>query len=310
MTAPDGIEDTWRQLRLHLEWAQGFSLILLFARHPQPVAVLRQRVEDSLRLRTRRLLAIVPRSPEEAALLAETILALPPGPAAGPVWGEVWQHAAEAPWQQARQQLLHRLNERRFLLERDLRRPLVLVLPESERGRVYLDAPDLWVIRSFTAELPSPPPEVPRARSGVEREVTGGEAAGGPMQASEREWARLWEATADRSRLDPRDGFAAFAAANERGDFAAARVVALQTLDLARSQAASVSDAPNSRGLAIALDNVGEIEAELGDLEAARAAYGESLELRRRLHEAFPNHPQFAKDLARAETRWAVLSAR
>ncbi len=118
------------------------------------------------------------------------------------------------------------------------------------------------------------------------------------MQANEREWARLWEATADRLRLDPRDGFAAFAAANERGDFAAARVVALQTLDLARSLATSSSDAPNSRGLAIALDNVGEIEAQLGDLEAARAAYGESLELRRRLRASLGDAPQVLRDVS------------
>ena len=33
---------------------------------------------------------------------------------------------------------------------------MILVLPREERGRVYIEAPDLWAVRCFTAELPAP----------------------------------------------------------------------------------------------------------------------------------------------------------
>ena len=40
------------------------------------------------------------------------------------------------------------------------------------------------------------------------------------------------------------------------------------------------------RDLSVSLDNVGNVERDLGDLGAARAAYRESLELRRQLRAA------------------------
>jgi hypothetical protein len=40
--------------------------------------------------------------------------------------------------------------------QRFVRRPMVLVLAQDERGRFYIEAPDLWAVRSFTAELPAP----------------------------------------------------------------------------------------------------------------------------------------------------------
>jgi len=297
VTPADRLDDVWQQLRLHLEWAQGFSLILLFASHPQPVAVLRRRLADSLGLRTRRLQEFVPASPDDLAALAETLLALRPGAAAGPIWAEVWRHASQASWQRARQEFLHRLNERRFVLERDLGWPMVLVLPNDERNRVYIDAPDLWAIRSLTAELPRPAAEAPAERpQAVEDRASA--PAGDPMAASEREWARLWQTTPDRSRLDPRDGFAAFDAASERGDFRAARLIAVQTLELARSRVAAAPDWASTRHLAIALANVGDAGEQLGDLAAARAAYGESLELCRQLRASLGDTPQALRDLS------------
>ncbi|MGH8657191.1 MAG: hypothetical protein ACREV4_01520 [Gammaproteobacteria bacterium] len=145
------LETVWRELRPHLEWAQGFSLVLLFARHPQPITLLRQRLDDSLQLRTLRLCVLAPQSLAEVGQLAEAILNAHPGPASGPLWVELWRYAHEPDWRQARALLLHRINERRFLLERDVRRPLVLVLPPEDRGGLYARAPDLWAIRSSRA---------------------------------------------------------------------------------------------------------------------------------------------------------------
>jgi hypothetical protein len=64
-----------------------------------------------------------------------------------------------------------------------------------------------------------------------------------------------------------------------------------------------------SRNLSIALDNVGRVEGDLGNLEAARAAYRESLDIARRLREAFPNHPQFEQDLTRIIAGFGAVEA-
>ncbi|WP_034922556.1 hypothetical protein [Candidatus Accumulibacter vicinus] len=117
-------------------------------------------------------------------------------------------------------------------------------------------------------------------------------------QASELEWERLWTGTADRARLDPRDGFAAFAAARERGDLDAAGVVAAQTLELARAQVVATPTMIRERNLAIAVSQLGDIAADLGDLEAARGAYGESLELSQRLRTSLGDTPQVLRDLS------------
>lgn len=133
-------EEVWRELRPHLEWAAGFSLIFLYAGHPRPLAALRERLSDSLQLRTLRLQVLSPKSPEELKDLAQAIVAARPGPGAGPLWVELWAYGSDPEWRSARTRLLHHLNERRFLLERDVRRPVVLVLPQEDRGRIYTEA--------------------------------------------------------------------------------------------------------------------------------------------------------------------------
>jgi hypothetical protein len=53
---------------------------------------------------------------------------------------------------------------------------------------------------------------------------------------------------------------------------------------------------------------VGGVENALGDLEAARAAGRECLEISRRLRETFPEHPTFRKDGEAFEARWRALA--
>ena len=52
------------------------------------------------------------------------------------------------------------------------------------------------------------------------------------------------------------------------------------------------------RDLSISLNNVSQTEGDLGNLEAARSTYRESLELRRRLREALGDTPQALRDLS------------
>ncbi len=150
------LETVWRELRPHLEWADGFNLVLLFADQPAPVETLRDRLDVSLHWRTLRLRVLDPESPTALVGLADKILT--PRAGFGPLWVELWRQAEDPAWRQARTTLLHRLNERRGRLESVVRQPLVLVLPIAERSSIYALAPDLWAVRSFTAQLPGPNP--------------------------------------------------------------------------------------------------------------------------------------------------------
>ncbi len=181
-------EEVWRDLRHHLEWADGFALILLFARHPAPVAALRERVADGMKLRTQKLRILVPTSPEEVRGLASEILAVKRAPDGGSVWVELWRNPSDLDWQKARRRLLHSMNERRYLLERDLRAPLILVLPAETRGQFYIDAPDLWTIRSFTTELGAPTAQP--VRQPLEK-IAPPDLSSGLESLAEQEWARL-----------------------------------------------------------------------------------------------------------------------
>ena len=148
------LERIWRELRPHLEWANGFNLVFLFADHPAAVDALRSRYDESLHLRTLRLRVLDPESPEALAGLADDMLT--PRPGFGPLWVELWRQGEDSAWRQARAGLLQALNERRSGLESVVRQAVVLVLPIAERRQVYILAPDLWAVRSFTAQLAGP----------------------------------------------------------------------------------------------------------------------------------------------------------
>jgi len=293
--ATPSLEQIWAELRPHVEWADGFNLILLFANHPQPVETLRQRLDDSLQLNTQRLRCLAPDSPEALAGLIPDLLQ--GFPKAGPVWVELWRYGEETAWCKARNHLLHELNEHRSQLAQSLKRPLLLVLPSTEWSKVFPEAPDLWVIRAYTAQLPAPLVEIQKPPETRPAEAI---ARFNPAPSpAELEWARLWQADAGQLRLNIWDGVEAFDSAMERGDLPAAETIARQTLQLARHQCESQDDAPLvQRNLSVALDEVGKIEEALGNLETARAAYRESLTLFQQLRQSLGDTPQALRDLS------------
>ncbi len=296
------LESIWLELRPHLEWANGFNLVFLFADNPGPVGLLRQRFDDSLHLRTLRLCVMDPSSPEELTGLAELLLTHRAG--FGPLWVELWRQGEDPAWRRARIQLLHQLNERRSVLEREIRQPVVLVLPLAERGNVYTYAPDLWAVRSFTARLPTVAPTHPSSIITREIEFRPAMTLGSGPSPAEQEWARMLDSTVKPIRLNPWDGIQAFTAAMARGDLQASHRIATETLNLAREQIEHDDGGTSQRNLSVSLDNVGQVEADLGNLEPARTAYRESLELRRQLRQAFPDHAQLQRDLSWMESRW------
>ena len=311
------LSQIWQDLRPHLEWASGFSLVFLFADQPATVAALRQLYGDSLHLRALRLRELKPSNSAQLAGLAEEMLKTRIG--YGPLWVELWQGGEEADWDRQRIRFLHRLNENRSALERNIRQPVVIVLPVAERLAVSVHAPDLWAVRSFTKQLPTLAPARPDTILPSASESKSVMALASEPSPAEQEWTRLLKLNQNTEGLNLWDGFAAFNAALERGSLEAARYVANETLAMARQRIKPkvglfsrwlksndvTADPQALRDLSVSLNNVGQVEADLGNLEPARAAYRESLVLRRQLRQAFPDHAQLVRDLAWIEARWA-----
>lgn len=135
---PDWFDaDEAQQLLRHLEWQpEGFSLLFVFA-DALPAQWLADWLNAALRPAGLTLqqptcaqpLADAPDAVVDALMAELGALAQAPGA----VWLPLHHHPQHADWDAARQRLLARLNERRFLLERDLPRPLLLVLPANFR---------------------------------------------------------------------------------------------------------------------------------------------------------------------------------
>ena len=217
-----------------------------------------------------------------------------------------------ADWNRQRILFLHRLNENRSALEQNIRQPVVIVLPVAERLAVSVHAPDLWAVRSFTKQLPTLAPSRPDTSLPPIGESKTGMALATEPSPAEQEWTRLLSLNQNTDGLNLWDGFAAFDAALERGSLDAARHIANETLTMARQRSKpkagffsrwlkstdSTADPQALRDLSVSLNKVGKVEADLGNLEPARAAYRESLELRRQLRASLGDSPQALRDLS------------
>ncbi|MGH8582416.1 MAG: tetratricopeptide repeat protein, partial [Gammaproteobacteria bacterium] len=304
----------------HLEWqADGFSLIFLFA-DVGPSLQLADWLDQRLALHERPLQRQeakdeFARNPEAAvdALMAR-LAEVSSRP--GALWFGAQRHPSDAQWNRARRLYLARLNERRFLMERDLRRPLVLVLPADFRPEARAIAPDIWHVRVLSEELRAP------SSTG-----TAGEQRPSPVPASRvvdaatpayAEWMRMQPSVAaDRVFLPT-----AWRACEEllsAGRPADAEQVARSALSLAR-QRVNQSFSPSAlRDLSIALNNVGAVARAQGDWAQAESVYREGLALRRQLVERLGGTPEALRDLsvslnnvgavARAQGDWAQAAS-
>lgn len=266
----------------HLEWQnEGFSLVFLFA-DVGPSLQLADWLDQRLatqgqplqRQDARDSFVREPEAAVDAFVASFDDLSAQPGG----VWYAVQRHPGDAQWNRARTLFLARLNERRFLLERDL--------SEELRAAAASVAPD--VVRDAAMQRAAPVPD---------------HAA---MPAFD-EWTRLSSAASADQVFLPLvwNAIDELLAAGRPGD---AENVALSALALSRRRVAAEAGTTAERELSISLNNVGRVACAQGDWTQAESAYRESLALRRQLVERLGGAPEALDDLAEGLIQVAELS--
>jgi tetratricopeptide (TPR) repeat protein len=323
---PEGVsEPAALALLRHLEWqSERFSLIFLFADVGPALGCLQwvkaRLVGDSVRQRQ------APDSLVNApqAWLDSLLLEMQDGAFdRGSTWLFVNRHSSDSLWNGARRRLLARLNERRFLLERDWHGCLICLLPPAFREEAQRMAPDLWHVRSFSLTLAAPQSDTPASGSGAVAQGRGAIAAGaegvairGANQAAtnlgtgvayEFEWKRALEQAGQEDRryvlllAGP-----AIDSLLSKGRPADAKAVALQAVSIARKvdepagteSAQSADSAHSQRELSRVLDLLGRVARAQGDWPAAESAYRESLEISRQLVQRLGGTPEALRDVS------------
>ena len=296
--ADGSFEDIAVRLLWHLEWQSGFSIVFLFVDDGQAER-LRLWLNQRLDFAGRPIHRVSPvEFPGEPGVFVERLLTLPSGlPVDVPVWVEAFEHPSDMAWNEARRVFLARLNERRFLLERDFGHALVVLLPRSFRQEARNIAPDIWHVRAFSDELAAPRlPETPvGARESGSKPAA---LSSVPEQAirAEREWDRVRHHAPERINLAL--GWSAVDALCAEGALHDAATAAAAVLATARARLANVPDEPGRlRDLSVSLEKVGQVAWARGALGEAEEAYRESLGLRRQLAARGPDLPDTQDDL-------------
>ncbi len=302
MPSADPLRD-WRLLGRSLELAEGhFAYYLVFSNWPEQNLAGKALLNGALQARGLSLQVVVPDAPEKLVETAIAALFRDDLPPATPLWLECWRNASDPAWNLARRRLMARLNEGRGRLEKEVLRPLILLLPRDGVLRAAEDAPDMWSIRKLVVHLERPAmpgvpietlelpkfvePPTPENLARAERKLV----------AWQKQWAKA-EAAGDMHTLSLPDAWDATEALLEAGRLQDARTVAEQALMASRSR--RDDSQPNTlRDLSIALDKVGQVFRDLDNLEEARVAFEESLALCRRLRGTLGDVPQTLRDLS------------
>ena len=275
-TTADGrarFEALWAELRLLLEWQQGFGLYLVFGDDERVTRELRQRLIDYTSFRARRLEIVRPETPDGAAReVLEAVFPATPVTTdafAAPLWIELNTAPDDARWRRARRDVLAALNQRRSALEQAFGRPLLLHLPLTMGPEIVTWAPDLWSVRQLILLLPETPPAHPPTTDGAELHT-------------------LAQRIDDEAEQEAEAGHSEVALTRWR-----------ESVELKRRLRETLGDTPQTlRDLSVSLDRLGDAERERGRAEAAIEAYRESLDLRRQLRESLGDTPQTLRDLS------------
>ena len=295
-------EQLWRRFKQHLQWSDHFALVFIFNADPRVTEIFRGRLAEIYRMRVTQLRSLEVQAP--AALASEVLprLLSPDSYADAPHWLDLSLYSGDE-WQAARLNFLARLNEQREKLRRTLSRPLILILPASEREQVKALVPDLWAIRDLSLDSSSELLAT-TATTVPEQEPPADLAAMAEFPFTEYEQSQLaeWERASAKGGTERGvllAGDAALSACLRRGRYAKAEQIAEAILSIARARRAAVGETPEAlRDLSVSLDNVGGVAQALGQWEVAAQAYEEGLQISRNLLAAVGETPEALRGLS------------
>ncbi len=293
-------EQAWLRLKQHLEWCDQFALGFIFTQHPLVTAVFRNRLSEIFRARVTRLDISVPDSPDQLIDNLLPNLIQPPGyrlTVFQPFWIDLSSKTG-TDWAKARQSFLVRLNEQRELLRTKLQRPVILLLPQSEKASIKAMVPDLWAIRDFsldtrnwlqTKKIPPEPVVSPQRKAF-------------PPSDFHRSIIEEWERVKNKKVTDRGillAGERAYSAYMETGRLGDAIETARDMVKFSRELVKLSRETPESlRDLSVSLDNVGNTAVSQGDLSSGQDYFKESLEIRRKLLSRVGETPESLRDLS------------
>jgi hypothetical protein len=264
-----------------------------------------------------------------------------------PFWIEASRDPNNLVWDDARRELLMRMNERRTRFENEVKCPMILVLPAGFQRDTASSAPDLWHVRIYSSAIESPPSQsasTPTSAVAIEAfdtpvfsrrqrqtSIASGEGGGGPVSASASDAIDYFRVN-QRLSTPPETG----PLAKVPGSLGLGRAKSQQPIrefsladgwaatDAALGQralddameiaaqtlaAARLRTGPQAqRDLSVSLNNVGDVANQQGRLDAA-ATYEESLGICRLLLKTYGDGPQALEDLASALERLAEVGA-
>ncbi len=301
-------EEAWLRFKSHLELCEHFALAFVFSEDTVATNIFRERLADMYRARVTRLKTPEFEKPSDLAdkLLPE--LLTPPvhrQALQAPIWLDLSRREGSE-WSSARLSFLVRLNEQRETLRRALDRPLVLILPASERARIKELVPDLWAIRDFSmvaqswTDFATVEPIAPAHGSPPSHRED--DVAPVPLTEYENslieEWKRLEEKdTLDRGFLLA--GERAFEACLRTGRYSLAFRIARSMRQTAEKRLISQGETPQAlRDLSVSLERVGDAAGASGRLEKAGECFEESLGFRCQILRKFGETPETLRDLA------------
>ena len=286
-----------RRLQQQLRHHSRMSVVYLFSDYELANQWLISELDAHLRARSMRLQVLRPASSSDlTTAVLDPLLSPDSGMTGMPCWLAMSEPHAE--WDSYRDQVLARLNENRSVLGRN-KSFIFLLLPAHFEARAAEIAPDLWSVRSAShvvppwrtgeegghANLKAPMPFV----------TAKGHGEPAPVEALvEQRWKKQWDQwSRDRSQqLSPVMAWQLVEQLLERHQPGRAQVFAAQALDISRNAPQSLRD------LSVSLENVGNVARDLGQLEEARSAYAESLEISRQLKTLTGDSPQSLRDLS------------
>ncbi len=314
-------EAAWARFARRIGQLQGFGYIVLFVSDPALLARFRSRLSAWMARRSWPWLQLAEADPDGFAerSIGQLFDGLAAAPAPRLIWLEACRGAGQAAWEQARGELLSRLNERRGRLESELAGALVLLLPEGAQRAAAGLAPDLWHVRSLGMSLAGA--AEPSADAAVELTQQPAEAARGrPAQdaSAEATWATAWwqrwqRMLAGRAidsipiedegllAFNVWDGLKSQGILLRQGHLADAQLLADQLVRLARrraAQGAGLLDVATSRELSAALDALGDSLQMAGRPQEAVPVYEECLAICRELAQRLGGTSMVLRDLA------------